>query len=191
MPFTPSPTPSTQPATQPNNQAVIQILMVCMGNICRSPTAEGVLRAKVAQAGLARQVVIDSAGTHNYHPGSPPDERSQAHALRRGIDLSPLRARQVRQDDFADFDLILAMDWDNLALLQVDCPPQYVNKLKLLMEFVYAAQGTAQNAAQSVSAVVPDPYHGGEAGFEEVLDLVEVACDGLVVYLRHSLAQNA
>ncbi len=164
--------------------------MVCMGNICRSPTAEGVLRAKVAQAGLGRQVVIDSAGTHNYHPGSPPDERSQAHALRRGIDLSPLRARQVREDDYADFDLILAMDWDNLALLQVDCPPQYMNKLKLLMEFAYAAQGIKQGA-QSVSAVVPDPYYGAAAGFEEVLDLVEVACDGLVVYLKHCLAKNA
>jgi protein-tyrosine phosphatase len=175
-------------STQADNQAVIQILMVCMGNICRSPTAEGVLRAKVAQAGLGRQVVIDSAGTHNYHPGSPPDERSQAHALRRGIDLSPLRARQVREDDYADFDLILAMDWDNLALLQVDCPPQYMNKLKLLMEFAHAAQSAQQGASQSISAVVPDPYHGGAAGFEEVLDLVEMACDGLVVYLKHCLA---
>jgi protein-tyrosine phosphatase len=165
--------------------------MVCMGNICRSPTAEGVLRAKVAQAGLGRQVVIDSAGTHNYHPGSPPDERSQAHALRRGIDLSPLRARQVREDDYADFDLILAMDWDNLALLQVDCPPQYMNKLKLLMEFAYAAQSAQQGASKSISAVVPDPYHGDAAGFEEVLDLVEMACDGLVVYLKHCLAHNA
>jgi protein-tyrosine phosphatase len=186
-------------STQADNQAVIQILMVCMGNICRSPTAEGVLRAKVAQAGLGRQVVIDSAGTHNYHPGSPPDERSQAHALRRGIDLSLLRARQVCEDDFADFDLILAMDWDNLALLQVDCPPQYMSKLKLLMEFAYFMQGTAQSAVQSsgqgaaksVSAVVPDPYYSGAAGFEEVLDLVEMACDGLVVYLKHCLAHNA
>jgi protein-tyrosine phosphatase len=178
-------------STQPDTQAVIQILMVCMGNICRSPTAEGVLRAKVAQAGLGRQVVIDSAGTHNYHPGREPDERSQAHALRRGIDLSPLRARQVREDDFADFDLILAMDWDNLALLQVDCPPQYMNKLKLLMEFAHAAQSAQQGASHSISAVVPDPYYGGAAGFEEVLDLVEVACDGLVVYLKHCLAQNA
>jgi protein-tyrosine phosphatase len=186
-------------STQSDNQAVIQVLMVCMGNICRSPTAEGVLRAKVAQAGLGRQVVIDSAGTHNYHPGSPPDERSQAHALRRGIDLSPLRARQVRGDDFADFDLILAMDWDNLALLQVDCPPPHMHKLKLLMEFAHFMQGAAQSmpqtggqgVSQGLSAVVPDPYHGSVAGFEEVLDLVELACDGLVVYLKHCLAQNA
>jgi protein-tyrosine phosphatase len=166
--------------TQPEHTAVIQILMVCMGNICRSPTAEGVLRAKVAQAGLASRVLIESAGTHNYHPGSPPDERSQQHALRRGIDLSNLRARQIHQDDYADFDLILAMDWDNLALLQVDCPPQYVAKLKLLMEFAVASA----DAANSVSAVVPDPYHGGEAGFEQVLDLVELACDGLVLHLQ-------
>ncbi len=164
----------------PDPPAVIQILMVCMGNICRSPTAEGVLRAKVAQAGLASRVLIESAGTHNYHPGSPPDERSQQHALRRGIDLSGLRARQVLQDDYADFDLILAMDWDNLALLQVDCPPQYAAKLKLLMEFAV----TSADSANAVSAVVPDPYHGGEAGFEQVLDLVELACDGLVRHLQ-------
>ena len=161
----------------------LSVLMVCMGNICRSPTAEGVLRAKVAQAGLTRQVHIESAGTHNFHPGSPPDERSQAHALRRGYDLSRLKARQVTSDDYADFDLILAMDWDNLALLQLDCPPQYAIKLKLLMEFALARAG------QGIShgAVVPDPYHGGEADFERVLDLMEAACDGLVAVLAHGV----
>jgi protein-tyrosine phosphatase len=162
----------------------ISILLVCMGNICRSPTAEGVLRAKVAQAGLTRQVLIDSAGTHNYHPGSPPDARSQDHALRRGYDLSPLRARQVTADDYADFDLILAMDWDNLALLQVDCPPAHAIKLKLLMEFAYTEQG------ESCGAVVPDPYHGGAAAFEQTLDLIELASDGLVAHLQRSLAQT-
>jgi protein-tyrosine phosphatase len=161
----------------------LSVLMVCMGNICRSPTAEGVLRAKVAQAGLTKQVHIESAGTHNYHPGSPPDERSQAHALRRGYDLSCLQARQVIPDDYADFDLILAMDWDNLALLQVDCPPQHAIKLKLLMEFAGAQAG--QGASHG--PVVPDPYHGGEADFERVLDLTEAACDGLVAVLAHSL----
>jgi protein-tyrosine phosphatase len=161
----------------------ISVLMVCMGNICRSPTAEGVLRAKVAQAGLTRQVHIESAGTHNYHPGSPPDERSQAHALRRGYDLSPLRARKVTQDDYADFDLILAMDWDNLALLQVDCPPQHAIKLKLLMEFAGAGAGQPGNQG----AVVPDPYHGGDADFERVLDLTEAACDGLAAVLARTL----
>ena len=187
----------------------IQILMVCMGNICRSPTAEGVLRAKLAQAGLSAQVLVESAGTHNYHPGSPPDARSQAHALRRGIDLSGLKARQVQQDDYADFDLILAMDWDNLALLQVDCPPQYAAKLKLLMEFAVGVRepesaasaasavsvdspGTAPSGqgGTGISAVVPDPYHGGEAGFEQVLDLVELACGGLVAHLRSALVAH-
>jgi protein-tyrosine phosphatase len=163
---------------------VIQILMVCMGNICRSPTAEGVLRAKVAQAGLAKRVLIDSAGTHNYHPGSPPDERSQQHALRRGYDLSKLRARQVYEDDYADFDLILAMDWDNLALLQVDCPPSHAIKLKLLMEFACTKQG------ESHGAVVPDPYHGGAAAFEQTLNLIELASDGLVAHLQRVLAQT-
>ena len=164
------------------NDSTIQILMVCMGNICRSPTAEGVLRAKVAQAGLGKQVLIDSAGTHNYHPGSPPDERSQQHALRRGYDLSKLRARKVHEDDYADFDLILAMDWDNLALLQVDCPPQHAIKLKLLMEFA--------NPNAALGAVVPDPYQGGAEGFEQVLDLTEAACEGLVQHLTRSLTHN-
>ncbi len=153
----------------------LHILLVCMGNICRSPTAEGVLRAKVAQAGLTSKVIIDSAGTHNYHPGSPPDERSQAHALTRGIDLSKQRARQVVQADYDKFDLILAMDWDNLALLQDDCPPAQAHKLKLFMN--YAAPDLA------LGQVVPDPYHGGEAGFERVLDLAEAASAGLLAHL--------
>jgi protein-tyrosine phosphatase len=157
--------------------------MVCMGNICRSPTAEGVLRAKVAQAGLTKQVHIESAGTHNFHPGSPPDERSQAYALRRGYDLSRLKARQITPDDYADFDLILAMDWDNLALLQVDCQPHHMVKLKLLMEFA----GPQDGQGASLGAVVPDPYHGGDADFERVLDLTEAACDGLVAVLTRSL----
>ena len=158
---------------------VIQILMVCMGNICRSPTAQAVLQAKVAQAGLTQRVLIDSAGTHNYHPGSPPDDRSQAHALRRGLDLSALRARQIHPDDYADFDLILAMDWDNLALLQVDCPPQHAIKLKLLMEFAHPNAG--------LGAVVPDPYHGGSGGFDQVLDLTDAACEGLLQHLTRTL----
>jgi protein-tyrosine phosphatase len=171
------------PAAQPDSPEppVIQILMVCMGNICRSPTAQAVLRAKVAQAGLTHQVLVDSAGTHNYHPGSPPDERSQAHALRRGLNLSGLRARQIHPDDYADFDLILAMDWDNLALLQVDCPPQHAVKLKLLMEFA--------DPSAALGAVVPDPYYGGAGGFEQVLGLTEAACDGLVQHLAQTLTK--
>lgn len=162
--------------SQEHEPVVLHILMVCMGNICRSPTAEGVLRAKVAQAGLAELVKIDSAGTHNYHPSSPPDQRSQRHALARGYDLSKLRARQINEDDYAKFDLILAMDWDNLALLQADCPPEHAHKLRLMMS--YAADHL------QLGETVPDPYHGGEAGFERVLDLIEHGSDGLVDKLR-------
>jgi len=153
------------------------VLMVCMGNICRSPTAEGVLGHRVRQLGLASQVTVDSAGTHNYHPGSPPDERSQQHARRRGYDLSGLRARQISDADYALFDLILAMDWDNLALLKSDCPTQYQHKLRRLTEF----------CLQHDSPVVPDPYYGDRQAFEQVLDLVEDACDGLLVHVRDQL----
>jgi protein-tyrosine phosphatase len=159
-----------------------QILCVCMGNICRSPTAEGVLRAKLAQAGLSERVQIDSAGTHNYHPGSPPDERSQRHALARGYDLSVLRARQVRDADFEKFDLILAMDWDNLALLQADCPPAQAHKLKLFMQFA--------DPALALGEVVPDPYHSPETAFDDVLDLIEAASDGLVIKIRKRLESD-
>jgi len=150
------------------------ILFVCMGNICRSPTAGGVFRQKVVDHHLGHAVHVDSAGTHNYHPGSPPDARSQAAAARRGYDLSALRARQVVAADYAAFDLILAMDWDNLALLQDDCPPEHQHKLRRLTEF----------CQQQNSPVVPDPYYGGERGFEQVLDLVEDACEGLIRHVR-------
>lgn len=165
-------------ASTDGSGGVYRVLMVCMGNICRSPTAEGVLRGRLRAAGLERWVAVDSAGTHAYHVGEPPDERSQAHAARRGYDLSPQRARPVEAADFERFDLILAMDWDNLALLQADCPPAQARKLRRLMEF----------APDSGSAVVPDPYYGGAAGFERVLDLVEAACDGLVDHLSRTLA---
>lgn len=150
------------------------VLFVCMGNICRSPTADGVFRQKVADQGLASLVQVDSAGTHNYHPASPPDVRAQAAARRRGYDLSGLRARQITDADYAAFDLILAMDWDNLALLQDDCPAEHQHKLRRLTEFCQHAN----------SPVVPDPYYGGVQGFETVLDLVEDACDGLLVHVR-------
>lgn len=162
--------------------AQIHILLVCMGNICRSPTAEGVFRARVAQAGLSKRVRIDSAGTHNYHPGSPPDERSQAHALARGIDLSGQRARQVTALDYERFDLILAMDWDNLALLQEDCPPANAHKLKLFM--AYAAPEWA------LGEIVPDPYLRDRQCFEQVLDLIEHASDGLVAKIRLRLDRD-
>ncbi len=151
----------------------IAVLMICMGNICRSPTAEGVLRAKLAAAGLADRVRVDSAGTHAYHVGEPPDGRAQAHAARRGYDLSALRARAVDAGDYQRFDLLLAMDWDNLALLQDDCPPGSERKLRRLMEFAPGGAGE----------VVPDPYYGDSQGFEDVLDRVEAACDGLIAWL--------
>ena len=151
-----------------------RILFFCMGNICRSPTAEGVMRAKLAAAGLASQVEVDSAGTHAYHVGEPPDERSQAHALRRGYDLSDQRARQLVADDFTRFDLVLGMDADNLSRAAKLCPPGARHRLKLLLDY----------APQTGKRHVPDPYYGGDAGFEEVLDLVEAACDGLIATLR-------
>jgi protein-tyrosine phosphatase len=149
------------------------VLMVCMGNICRSPTAEGVLRHLVREAGLADAVRIDSAGTLDYHAGSPPDTRSQEHALRRGYDLSSQRARQVRSRDFEDFDLILAMDWQNLRELEASCPRQHQHKLRRLMEF----------APEGFGDVVADPYSGAESGFETVLDQVELACRGVLASL--------
>jgi protein-tyrosine phosphatase len=151
-----------------------RILFFCMGNICRSPTAEGVMRAKLAEAGL--DVEVDSAGTHGYHVGDPPDERSQVHALERGYDLSALRARKLEAADFERFDLVLAMDEDNLAQAARLCPPARRERLKLLMDY----------APQTRQRVVPDPYYGAADGFEEVLDLVEAGCDGLIAELRRT-----
>jgi len=152
----------------------LSVLMVCMGNICRSPTAEAVLRHKLAEAGLSGEVLVDSAGTHAWHAGSPPDPRSTAHARRRGYDLTALRARAITPDDFERCDFILAMDWDNLAVLEEQCPVQHRPKLGRLTE----------HSRSFEAAVVPDPYQGGAAGFEQVLDLVEDACDGFVTFLQ-------
>ena len=152
------------------------VLFVCMGNICRSPTAHGIFRQKVIAHCLTDFVRVDSAGTHNYHPGDPPDKRSQSHAAARGYDIADLRARQIQDTDFEDHDLILAMDWNNLALLQEICPSQHQTKVRRFTEF----------CLQSDSPVVPDPYFGGVDGFEQVLDLVEDASEGL---LRHVKTQ--
>ena len=151
-----------------------RILFFCMGNICRSPTAEGVMRAKLADAGLDH-IKVDSAGTHGYHRGEPPDERSQQHARRRGYDLSAQRARPLIAQDFEHFDLVLGMDENNLRETARLCPPEHRHKLQRLMDY----------APSAGSVVVPDPYYGGDAGFEEVLDLVEAACDGLLARLQH------
>lgn len=147
-----------------------RFLFVCLGNICRSPTAEGVMRALVERAGLSDEYALDSAGTHAYHVGRPPDPRSQEAALRRGYDLSALRARCVSTSDFSRFDQILAMDRDNLATLQEACPPGLRHKVRLFLDY----------AVEFEDDEVPDPYAGGQDGFEHVLDLVEAAANGLL-----------
>ena len=161
------------------SQPLLKIVFVCMGNICRSPTAEAVFRQKLVDHDLDQYVLVDSAGTHNYHPGSPPDERSQAHAARRGYDLSPLRARAVHDGDFTHFDLLLTMDWDNRALLEERCPPSLQHKIRGFAEFLQKTAATA----------IPDPYYEGAAGFEQVLDLVEEAADGLLQLVRHEVGR--
>lgn len=153
---------------------MIKVLMVCMGNICRSPTAEGVFRAQVEAAGLAKQIHIDSAGTHDYHIGSPPDNRAQAAAAKRGYDLSRLRGRQVSQRDFVEFDYIFAMDRDNLSRMQAICPDQHAHKVGLFLE----------HSKNFQEREVPDPYYGGGSGFEKVLDMVEDASQGLLAHLQ-------
>ena len=155
------------------NSPKLKILFVCMGNICRSPTAEGVFKAKLQHGKLLGSIHVDSAGTHNYHPNSPPDSRSQMHALKRGYDLSNLRARAVNDDDFEKFDLLITMDWDNRALLEQRCPPHLQHKIRGFAEFLKASKAT----------VIPDPYYGDEQHFEHVLDLVEEASDGLMEFV--------
>ncbi|MDE2611309.1 MAG: low molecular weight phosphotyrosine protein phosphatase [Burkholderiales bacterium] len=155
----------------------ISVLFVCMGNICRSPSAEGVMRRLVLEAGLGDEVVIDSAGTHGYHLGHAPDPRSQAAAAARGYDLAALRSRLVTDEDFQRFDWLLAMDADNLAELRARCPAAQHHKLALLMRF----------ASKHGADHVPDPYYGAAQDFEQVLDYVEDACAGLLVHLRERL----
>lgn len=153
-----------------------RILFVCMGNICRSPTAEGVVNNIIINNGMSGLIKVDSAGTHGYHVGEAPDPRTCEAALRRGIDLSGLRARKVVPEDFERFDLLLAMDRDNLALLQRGARPEHQAKLGLFMN--YASRFDADD--------VPDPYYGGERGFELVLDMSEDAGQGLIRALQRT-----
>jgi protein-tyrosine phosphatase len=155
-------------------RAVVRLLFVCMGNICRSPTAEGVMRGLLREQGLEDRVEIDSAGTGDWHVGAPPDARATAAAQARGITLAGA-ARQVARADFSDYDLILAADRRNLRDLQAVLPRDATAKLHLLREFDPASDGDLD---------VPDPYYGGDDGFEHVLDLVEAACRGLLDALR-------
>jgi protein-tyrosine phosphatase len=149
------------------------VLFVCMGNICRSPTAEGVFRRLVEQEGLGDRIEVDSAGTHAYHVNEPADRRARAAAERRGYSLDGIRARRLDETDFARFDYIIAMDRDNLAILEQQITADHSARLHLFLEFT-----------QSVEEEVPDPYYGGAAGFERVLDLVEDASRGLLEKLR-------
>ena len=151
-----------------------RILFVCMGNICRSPTAEGVTGKLLINNRLESFIKVDSAGTHGYHIGEPPDPRSREAALKRGIDLSGLRARKVVPEDFERFDLLLAMDHVNLALLKRSARPEHHAKLGLFMSY----------ASRFDTDDVPDPYYGGEQGFELVLDMAEDAARGLIEALQ-------
>ena len=148
----------------------IKVLFVCMGNICRSPTSEGVFRKIVEKAGLSDRIHIDSAGTHAYHVGKQPDSRAQETARNRNINLSTQRARQAKTEDFNEFDYVIAMDHDNVSDLEAICPENQRARLRLFLEFSDKFDETE----------VPDPYYGGEQGFEHVFDLVEDASRGLL-----------
>lgn len=161
-----------------DNKQMVKVLFVCLGNICRSPTAEGVFRQVVQDASLLDYIEIDSAGTHAYHIGQPPDRRAQAAAARRGVDLSALRGRQATVRDIQAFDYVLAMDRENLQNLQAICPAGFESRLRLFLEF----------APLRAESEVPDPYFGGESGFDRVLDMIEDAARGLLddIRQRHS-----
>jgi protein-tyrosine phosphatase len=155
---------------------VVRLLFVCMGNICRSPTAEGVMRGLLREQGLEDVVTVDSAGTGAWHVGAAPDARATAAAATRGVTLAGA-ARVVEPSDFDEFDLILAADWNNLADLRALAPPPARGRIRLLREYDPASDGDED-------VDVPDPYYGGPDGFEQVLDLVEAACRGLLDSLR-------
>lgn len=163
---------------------MVRVLFVCMGNICRSPTAAGVFRALVESQGLAGRVVVDSAGTHAYHAGEGADRRALRTAARRGIDLSEHVARGVRRSDFDSFDYILAMDRENFADLFGRAPVDARSRIRLFMEFAQRRN----DGGESAVAEVPDPYYGGRDGFDRVLDLIEAASLGLLDEIGRTLA---
>lgn len=147
-----------------------KVLFVCMGNICRSPTAHGVFRKLVQDEGYADVIEIDSAGTLAYHVGEPPDSRAANTAFGRGINIDDLRARKIRPSDYSEFDYILAMDMDNYDIMASQCPDKYRDKLHLFLNF----------AANISAKEVPDPYYGGPGGFDQVFDMVESGSRGLL-----------
>jgi len=150
---------------------MVKVLFVCMGNICRSPTAEGVFTHLVERQGLAHLISIDSAGTHAFHVGEPPDSRAQQAASRHGVDMSGLSARRVYDDDYGRFDYVLAMDRDNLRNLLAKCPAEHAYKVRLLLDY----------APDCDEDEVPDPYYGNKSGFERVLELVDQGSRGLLL----------
>ncbi|SEO52695.1 low molecular weight protein-tyrosine-phosphatase [Aquisalimonas asiatica] len=154
----------------------LKVLFVCLGNICRSPSAEGVFRHMLAEQGLDHVIETDSAGTHAYHVGNPPDQRSQIAARKRGVDIGDLRARQVNRSDFEYFDYVLAMDRSNLEILLAEAPERYRSKVRLFLEY----------ASDAEEDEVPDPYYGGDRGFEHVLDLIGEASSGLLAAIRRT-----
>lgn len=162
----------------------VQVLFVCLGNICRSPTAHGLFQHKVDSIGLSEKIIVDSAGTGGWHVGSAPDERAQATALERGYDISQLRARTIASPDFQQFDYILGMDKENMLNLSRLKPDNYRGKLGLFLEIAGVAEGE--------EAVVPDPYYGGQAHFSNVLGLIEQGAEGLLKRIRqeHSIGQG-
>lgn len=153
---------------------MVKVLFVCLGNICRSPTAEGVFRKHVTDAGLHEHIHIDSAGTHAYHVGEPPDSRAQETAARRGIDLSGLRGRRATAQDLDEFDYVLAMDNENLHNLLAIAEERHRQRIKLFLEF----------AKDLEVQEVPDPYYGGPSGFDRVLDMIEEASEGLLADIK-------
>lgn len=159
---------------------MIRVLFVCMGNICRSPMAQGVLEHRLYEEQLQDRVQVDSAGTHHYHTGEPPDRRGVTAAARRGVGIGHQRARPVRDDDFLEFDLILTMDSDNERSLRAACPPAYGDRLMLVTDF----------APELREREIPDPYYVGDEGFEKVLDMLELCMEGLMDELRDRLDER-
>lgn len=158
----------------------VRVLFVCLGNICRSPMAEGVFRKLVVDAGLSDVIEVDSAGTHAYHVDEPPDPRAQAAVRRRGVEISGLRGRQAIVEDFTRFDYVLAMDHENYAHLQALAPAKHAHKLRLFLEY----------AARCTERAVPDPYFGNDNGFDRVLDMIEDAAAGLLGEIRRRLGSG-
>ncbi len=158
---------------------IISVMFVCTGNICRSPSAHGVFRDLVEKESLSKHFIIESSGTQSYHAGEPPDSRSSQVALQRGYDLSDLRAQQLKSSDFETFDYLLAMDEGHYRNMMASCPSKHHEKVMMFLQF----------APEFKEIDVPDPYYGGEHGFDHVLDLVESACKGILQHVKqhHSL----